>query len=125
MDFSQAVASCFSKYATFSGRAARSEFWWFFVFQLVGSILCSIVDTILVSGGLGFALLGLLFGLATFLPSISVSVRRLHDLDRTGWWWWLVLVPIIGWIVLIVFYATKGTDGQNGYGPDPLATAAA
>jgi len=65
-----------------------------------------------------------LFSLATFLPSIAVTVRRLHDRNQTGWWWWLWLVPVIGWIVLIVWYCIKGTEGDNAYGHDPLGGAA-
>ncbi|HHB81462.1 MAG TPA: DUF805 domain-containing protein, partial [Aliiroseovarius sp.] len=61
-----------------------------------------------------------LFMLATFLPNISVMVRRLHDTDRSGWWYWIVLVPLIGFILLIVWFASKGTTGDNRFGPDPL-----
>ncbi len=69
------------------------------------------------------AVLGGIFGLIMFLPSISVAVRRLHDTDRSGWWWWLWLIPLIGWIILIIWYATVGTDGPNRFGPDPLEGA--
>ena len=121
MDFTTAVRTCFQKYVTFSGRAQRSEFWWFALFNLVGSFVLGLVDAIL----FGWAsddpqFLNGIFGLVMFLPSISVAVRRLHDTDRSGWWWWLVLIPLIGWIILIVWYATKGTDGPNRFGPDPL-----
>ncbi len=121
MDFSQAIRSCFSKYATFSGRAQRSEFWFFSLFTLLGSIALSILDSL--SFGLSLADPGLLeglFSLAMLLPSLSVTVRRLHDLDRTGWWLWLWLIPVIGWIILLIWMVSKGTDGDNDYGPDPL-----
>jgi Protein of unknown function (DUF805) len=60
----------------------------------------------------------------TLLPGIAVSIRRLHDLDRTGWWILLALIPLIGWIILLIWYISKGTDGPNRFGPDPLATLA-
>ncbi|WP_421701698.1 DUF805 domain-containing protein [Aliiroseovarius sp.] len=133
MDFMTAVKTCFSKYVTFSGRAQRSEFWWFALFTTVCSIILTIVDSVLfgtVTTGPGsfeaqsdVAILSSLFSLAVFLPSISVAVRRLHDTDRSGWWWWLILVPIIGIIVLIVWYATRGTSGSNRFGEDPLGGA--
>ena len=130
MDFMTAVKTCFSKYVTFSGRAQRSEFWWFFLFTFVGNFVLSIVDSTLfgtVTTGPGSfeahtntPILSGLFGLACLLPSISVAVRRLHDTDRSGWWWWLWLVPLIGIIVLIVWWASKGTNGANKYGQDPM-----
>ncbi len=121
MDFTTAVRTCLQKYATFSGRAQRSEFWWFAVFNIVGSMVLGIVDAIL----FGWAsddpqFLNAIWSLALFLPSISVAVRRLHDTGRSGWWWWIILIPLIGWIILIVWYATMGTDGPNRFGPDPL-----
>ncbi len=121
MGFGQAIKSCFSKYVTFSGRAARSEFWYFALFTFIGTIAISLIERL--TFGISLVASGLLegmFSLVTFLPSISVSVRRLHDLDRSGWWWWLWLIPIVGWIVLIIWMATKGTEGQNSRGSDPL-----
>lgn len=125
MDFGTAIRTCFQKYVTFSGRAQRSEFWWFALFSILGSFILGIVDAIL----FGWAsedpqVLNAIFSLVLFLPSISVAVRRLHDTDRTGWWWWIILIPLIGWIILIVWYATKGTDGPNRFGPDPLDRSA-
>ncbi len=129
MTFGDAIRTCFSKYATFSGRARRPEFWWFMLFLFVGGIVLSIVDSVMfgttVVTSTGFSastdtpILSGLFHLATLLPAISVAVRRLHDLDRSGWWWWLFLVPIIGAIVLIIWFASKGTAGENAYGPAP------
>ncbi len=71
---------------------------------------------------LGTTVVSPLFGLATFLPSIAIGVRRLHDLDRSGWWLLLVFIPLIGAIVLLIWYCAKGTAGPNRFGPDPLAT---
>ena len=68
----------------------------------------------------GVGLFSDLTWLAVLLPSIAVQVRRLHDIDRTGWWWWIVLVPLLGWILLLVWDCTPGTEGPNRYGDDPL-----
>ena len=121
MSFTDAVKSCFSKYVTFSGRAPRSEYWFWALFTIGVGVLLRIIDNVLLgapmaSGGI----LGGLFVLGTFLPAISVAVRRLHDIDRSGWWYWIVLVPIIGIILLIVWFCTKGTAGPNRFGTDPL-----
>ncbi len=130
MDFMTAVKTCYSKYATFSGRAARSEFWWFVLFIMGMNFILTFVDSFLfgtvttVPGGFeaqtSMPVFSGLFLLASFLPNISVIVRRLHDTDRSGWWYWIVLVPVIGIILLIVWLATRGTPGENRFGPDPL-----
>ncbi|MEJ2001718.1 MAG: DUF805 domain-containing protein [Maritimibacter sp.] len=130
MTFGQAVKNNFSKYVTFSGRAARSEFWWWGLFVMVTNLVLSWVDIALfgtvetgvgrVSGYTDMPVLSSLFLLATLLPSISVTVRRLHDRDKSGWWYWLFLVPIVGSIVLLVWFILEGTRGANSYGPDPL-----
>lgn len=130
MSFGDAIKTCFSNYVTFSGRAARSEFWWWVLFVWLVQIGLSIVDSVLfgtvttgegsVSASTDTPILSGIFSLAVFVPTIAVSVRRLHDTDRTGWWYLLVFVPLIGIIVLIVWWATKGTDGPNRFGPDPL-----
>jgi uncharacterized membrane protein YhaH (DUF805 family) len=130
MTFGQAIKNNFSKYVTFSGRAARSEFWWWGLFVMVTNLVLSWVDIALfgtvetgvgrVSGYTDMPVLSSLFLLATLLPSISVTVRRLHDRDKSGWWYWLFLVPIVGPIVLLVWFILEGTRGANSYGPDPL-----
>lgn len=112
MDFVTALKTCLlEKYVTFSGRARRSEYWFFYLFWLIVYIALSTV-----SEGLAG-----LFSLATLLPNISVGVRRLHDLDKSGWWLLLGIIPIIGWIVLIIWFCGRGTVGDNRFGPDPLA----
>ncbi len=121
MDFTQAVRSCFLNYITFQGRAQRSEFWYFALFSLLGSIAISVLESL--TAGISLVETGVLeglFSLAVLLPSLAVSVRRLHDLDRTGWWWWLWLIPIVGWIILLIWMVKKGTYGDNAYGTDPL-----
>ena len=115
MTFVQAVQSCYSNYATFSGRAARSEYWFFVLFQCVVGFACGL----LMPFGIGRALLGIIV-LANFLPSISVIVRRLHDTDRSGWWYWIALVPLVGAILLLIWFCTRGTSGANRFGADPL-----
>ena len=130
MDFMTSVKTCFSKYVTFSGRAQRSEFWWFVLFTFVVSMVLSVVDSVLFGTTTTTAtsfesstdtpIFSGLFSLAVLLPGISVAVRRLHDTDRSGWWYWLLLIPLIGFIILVVWFASKGTDGDNRFGPDPL-----
>ncbi len=100
MDFQTAIKVCFSKYVDFSGRASRPEFWWFALFIFLGSIVLSLVSNTL-SG---------IFGLATLLPSLAAGARRLHDIGRSGWWLLLSFIPVIGTIVLIVFFVQPTKD---------------
>ncbi len=116
MTFGQAIKSCYSNYVTFSGRAPRSEYWFFVLYQCLVGFVCGL----LMAFGIGRLLLGL-FVVANFLPAISVMVRRLHDIDRSGWWYWIVLVPLVGPILLLVWFCTRGTAGANRFGPDPLS----
>lgn len=111
------------KYATFSGRARRKEYWLFFLFAMVVNIILRIVDGAIgtLDYQLGLGLLSGIFSLAILIPSIAVAVRRLHDTDRKGWWFLLIFVPIVGAIALIIFFCMKGTDGENRFGSDPLA----
>ena len=112
MDFKQAVISCFSKYVTFSGRAPRSEYWYFALFNfIVGCALLAIS-----------AKLNSCFSVLVFLPGLAVMIRRLHDKNRSGWWCLLAFIPLIGTIILLYWFCTKGTTGDNRYGPDPLAS---
>jgi uncharacterized membrane protein YhaH (DUF805 family) len=115
--FSEAVGSCFSKYVTFSGRAVRSEFWYFALFQILANLVASTVDY-----SLGVNIVGPLFDIVVALPALAVAVRRLHDIDKSGWWVLLWFVPIIGWLFLLIWHCTKGTLGPNRFGPDPLPT---
>ena len=122
MGFGEAVKSGFTKYATFAGRATRSEFWWWWLFSslvyAVAFLLALILGGSSSSDGVSAVaiIIYLVAGLALILPSISVMVRRLHDIDRSGWWYWIGLVPCVGPIILIVFYVTPGTAGQNRFG---------
>ena len=102
------------KYAAFDGRARRKEYWMFVLFNVLITIVLSIVFHVL-----GAPSLILLYGLAVLLPNIAVGVRRLHDTSRTGLWLFLALIPLIGAILLIVFFATDSQPGSNQYGPNP------
>ena len=113
-------------YATFSGRARRTEFWMFTLINAVVIIVLGGLYAAFQGGSLGtlFLVLYIAYGLAVLLPSLGVAIRRLHDTNRSGWWWLLGVIPVVGPIVLIVFYATEGTRGENQYGPDPKALEA-
>ena len=122
MTFSEAVKSGFDNYATFSGRASRPAYWWWFLFQvIVVGIVAGIIDGILGTWGVVTGLAGL----ALLLPTLAVSVRRLHDTNRTGWWILIGLIPLIGFIVLLIFYLQEGDAGDNEYGPPPPDKGAA
>lgn len=118
MNMIEATKACFSKYVTFSGRARRAEYWWFILATVLVSIVLGIIDAVIGFGE--FGLLSNIWSLAVFLPSLAAGARRLHDTDRSVWWLLIMLLPLIGVIVLIVFFAQKGTDGPNRFGPDPL-----
>jgi uncharacterized membrane protein YhaH (DUF805 family) len=128
-------------YAGFHGRARRWEYWTFVVVNgIIGMALVVIGKLTKMPDGPTFGIgtsrntLGVfgigvfgnpvlvqIYALATFLPFLAVEVRRLHDIGRTGWWWLFGLLPVLGWIVLVVFCATDGVAGANKYGPDPKA----
>jgi uncharacterized membrane protein YhaH (DUF805 family) len=124
MGFVEAVKSVYGSYAKFSGRARRSEFWWFLLFYLLAYVVIFVVMAALGTTG---AMIGILllvgFVLASFIPYLAVVVRRLHDTDRSGWWLLLSLIPF-GGFVLLVLMALPGSDGPNKYGPDPRETTA-
>src|SRR5450631_2893153 len=104
MNFVDAVKICFNKYADFNGCASRPEFWWWVLFTFLGSAALRTVS---------FSLSGL-FSIATFLPSIAVGARRLHDTDRSGWLQLLGLIPVVGWIILIIWCAERGKANRYG-----------
>jgi len=147
MGFGEAISAGFSNYVNFSDRASRSEFWFWVLFCALGGIAAGVIDLLI-----GIPIIKTLFSLGTVVPYIAVAIRRLHDLDRTGWWWLLYFVPmllagifvvyyifraetnywvaaaclfgviqLICWIVLLIWFCTRGTNGPNRFGPDPLA----
>jgi uncharacterized membrane protein YhaH (DUF805 family) len=106
------------KYAVFSGRAARPEYWWFVLINLIIAIAINLVAGIIFGRSSG-QVVSDLYSLAVLLPSLGVGIRRLHDTNRTGWWLLIGIIPIIGWIALLVFLAMAGDPGPNNYGPNP------
>jgi uncharacterized membrane protein YhaH (DUF805 family) len=156
MNFVESVKTCLKKYVTFSGRASRSEFWWFCLFCFVLRIVANILDMTFFTPAMaqeavdavtnsamdaGAAMqatdmamaeqqdmmmaagpapiFSAIVGLGTFLPSIAVAARRLHDVNKSGWWQ-LIAITIIGLIPLLIWYVKKGEDGSNRFGDDPL-----
>jgi uncharacterized membrane protein YhaH (DUF805 family) len=113
------------KYADFSGRARRSEYWYFLLFYMLILIALSVVDVVMgwFSTDAGVGVLSGIYTLALLIPSLSVSVRRLHDTDRSGWWLLIGLLPLIGGIVLLVFFVQDSQAGANRFGPNPKAAA--
>jgi uncharacterized membrane protein YhaH (DUF805 family) len=108
-----------NKYAQFSGRSRRKEYWFFVLFNIIISIGLTIVDRILGLGGSSWGLLSGLYTLFVLIPSIAVGVRRLHDTGRSGWWLLIAFIPILGAIALLVFMASDSEPGTNQYGPNP------
>ena len=132
MNFVQAVKSGYQNYLNFSGRARRPEYWWWFLFQIAVSVVIMILE----GGGTTFSTgagvfwvynsgplqwfwpLQSVWLLINLLPGLAVSVRRLHDLDKSGWWLLLGLIPLVGAIILLVWFGSKGTAGPNSFGPE-------
>ena len=110
------------EYANFSGRAGRKEFWLFTLFNAIFAIVAMILDNLLglAIRDVGYGPIYILYILATLIPGLAVSVRRLHDIGKSGWYLLMGLLPCIGGIILLVFYATAGDPGENEYGPDPI-----
>lgn len=119
MDFWTAVKTCFNDYATFRGRSPRSEFWYFALFLFMGHLVTWQIDAMLFSAN-HFSPINSIFSLVTLLPYLAVASRRLHDIDRSGWWILLSFIPVIGVIVLIVWFSKPGDSGDNRFGPNPL-----
>ena len=114
------------KYAVFSGRSRRKEYWYFILFNIIVGIVLGILDSLLgtFNASTNTGLFSSIYSLAVLIPSIAVAVRRLHDTDRSGWWILIGLVPLIGIIVLIVFFVQDSTPGTNSFGPNPKGAEA-
>lgn len=131
MNFQTAVRSCLQKYATFSGRASRPEYWWFVLFLILAQIVLNIVDTMMFGTGTfthgpGYARwvsnggpLSAIFALGTFLPALAAAVRRLHDVGKSGWWLLVAFFPLIGGLVLLYFFVQPSQPGPNDFGAAP------
>lgn len=115
----------FRNYANFKGRARRKAYWMFLLFHLIAAFLIGIIDatagTFDEVSGLGF--FGALYLLASFIPNLALTVRRLHDIGRSGWWILIAGLPLIGIIVLLIFSVLDSTPGENEYGPNPKGVA--
>ena len=115
MSFVDAIKSVFSQYANFSGRARRSEYWYY--------VLCyaiiSIVINLLSQASSVFAIIGTVVGLALICPTVAVEIRRLHDIGKSGWYLLFNLIPLVGAIILIVWFCKDSEPGDNMYGPNP------
>jgi len=109
------------KYADFSGRARRREYWFFVLFNIIISVVLSVCDAVVgtYNAAAGIGILTGIYTLAVLIPGIAVSVRRLHDTGRSGWWLLIVLVPLVGALVLLIFMLIDGQPGQNAYGTSP------
>ena len=112
MNLFEAINACFNKYAQFSGRARRSEYWYWQVSEwIMGLVVYYLYDD--------NATISAVIEIILFLPGLAVSVRRLHDIGRSGWALLWILFPVIGWILLFIYYCTDGHEGPNAYGDDP------
>lgn len=134
MNFVEAVTSVYRNFVNFSDRAPRSEYRWFILFSIITAVVIGFIESALglgqgtvttapgeFSANFAGGPLSMIWSLLNLLPSIAAGIRRLHDTDRSGWWLFIALIPLVGFILLIVWYATKGTAGANRFGPDPLA----
>ena|SRR3989339_1642209 len=110
------------KYAKFNGRSRRAEYWYFTLFNAIICIILSIIDVLVISNSgtkITFGILSSIYSLAVLIPSIAVSIRRLHDIGKSGWMIFISLIPLIGSIWLLVLMVTNGNPGENKYGSDP------
>ena len=109
------------KYAVFAGRARRKEFWFFMLFNTLVTVALAMIDlwTGTYDEDVGLGVLSGLYAVAMIVPGIAVTVRRLHDTDRSGWWYLLLFIPVIGALVILVFMLLDGTPGSNRFGPNP------
>jgi uncharacterized membrane protein YhaH (DUF805 family) len=115
--FAEAIRVVLGKYATFTGRARRSEFWYWALAAFLVEIVLYVVA--LGSEKPGFVMLAILLYLALIVPTIAVGVRRLHDTDKSGWWLLIDLVPVVGPLILFVWFCTDSVTGPNRFGPSP------
>jgi uncharacterized membrane protein YhaH (DUF805 family) len=127
------VLEVFSKYATFDGRARRKEYWYWYLFNFIVSIFIAVVSLVInlpngteTDNGIGWFglfinIVVIIYSLGVFIPNLAVTVRRLHDTNRSGWWYFISMVPFIGGIILFIYLIEDSTPGDNQYGPNPKA----
>ncbi|MEH6524537.1 MAG: DUF805 domain-containing protein [Sneathiella sp.] len=125
MGMAIAVKSVLSNYVNFSGRAARPEYWWWALAVFIIMLIAGFLDAFVIAPLLGFDVtndtatgtpLSLIISLGILLPNLAVAVRRLHDIDKSGWWILIFFIPIIGFLLLLFWYVSKGTEGENRFG---------
>ncbi|QEL57922.1 DUF805 domain-containing protein [Chromobacterium paludis] len=109
--------SVLSKYAVFGGRARRQEYWYFALTNLIISLMLLVIQHRVLGDPREW--LTNMYSLAIFLPSVAVSVRRLHDIGRSGWWLWIMFIPVVGVLILLMFHCQDSQAGGNQYGPSP------
>ncbi|OAN76557.1 hypothetical protein A8B78_03515 [Jannaschia sp. EhC01] len=114
MDFMTAVKHVFANYANFSGRARRSEFWWFYLFTIICNVVATTID-----GAIGMPIVSIVVMLGLLIPGLAVAIRRMHDTGRSGWWIFIILIPLVGIILYIYWFVQRGTVGPNAWGADP------
>jgi len=109
------------KYAVFSGRSRRKEYWYFALFNLIITIVLTLIDSSIgtLDSNSGYGVLNTIYSLGVLLPGLGVSIRRLHDIGRSGWWLLIGFIPLVGAIVLIIFFVKDSQPGENQYGPSP------
>ena len=131
MSFVEAIKSAYRNYVNFSGRSQRSAYWWWVLFQCITGILIALAEgggsfssgNGSFSAGVTGGPISLIWMLVNLLPGIAVSIRRLHDLDKSGWWLLVAFIPLVGAIILLVWFCSKGTTGTNRFGSDPLGSS--
>jgi uncharacterized membrane protein YhaH (DUF805 family) len=117
--FGDAISLFFKNYVNFQGRSSVGAYWWLILFSVLAGIVLGAVDGAMAGGAAApVGPLTALYSLATLIPSLAIGVRRLHDTDKSGWWLLLAFIPLVGAIVLIVFFCGQGTRGDNKFGPD-------
>lgn len=115
--FTGALKDGFARYLDFNNRSTRSQFWWWTLWAIIFGVMAGVLDTLIGAGENGP--ISMIVSLGMFLPSLAIAIRRLHDIGRSGWWYLIVLVPVVGWIVLLVFFCTRSQDTPNQWGPEP------
>jgi uncharacterized membrane protein YhaH (DUF805 family) len=123
MTFAQAIRSGFANYLNFSGRAIRSEYWYWVLFAMLGGLATEIIDSVIFASNSSISPLNGVFDLLIFLPGLGLGIRRLHDIDRSGWWV-LITLTFIGVFLLLYWACQSSTPGPNRFGPDPFASGA-
>ena len=120
MGFAEAVTSAFTRFIDFSTRSSRSEYWWFFLFYFVVNIVVNVADMMVIGSGIPQLIVLLVF----LIPTLAVTVRRLHDVGRSGWWIFIALVPVVGFLIILYWMVIGGEDSENRFGANPLGAAA-